>query len=56
MTYTLTMRDDVDGSVCVVPADGVLPGPGLLIVPPETAVAIVDEVRRRGGPLDLHVR
>lgn len=54
MTYTLTMRDDVDGSVCVVPADGVMPGPGILIVPPETAVDIVDEVSRRGGTWTAH--
>ena len=54
MTYTLTMRDDVDGSVCVVPADGLVPEPGVVTCPPKDAVAIVDQVTRRGGTWTAH--
>lgn len=54
MTYTLTMRDDVDGSVCVVPADDAASEAGVLLCDPEVAVAVVDGVARRGGSWKAH--
>lgn len=43
MHYTLTMRDDVDGGVCVVPSDDAFAGDdGVLRCPAASAVAVAD--------------
>lgn len=49
MLYTLAMRDDVDGGVCVVPFDDALTvDDGVLACPAASAVAVADRLSAPG--------